>query len=152
MTSHFKKNLCAAWKSVALCVAGAAIAIAITACYSTPSVNTVENANAGAKKKLVSDKRIYTDSGTANIADPIEIRTGTTPAGTLKIQVELMNSTSYVGRVFYLFEWFDEDGMKIEMPEVWNPLVIPPGKVESLTDVAPNDRAKDFRLSLIRRE
>ncbi len=135
---------------IALCALAISTLGFFSACAA--SVNTVENADAGTNKQLLSDKRIHTDSGTSDIAEPIEIRTSTTPSGTMRIQVEFMNRTRDIGRVFYSIEWFDENGMKIETPQTWIPLIIPPAKMESLTAVAPNNSAKDFRLSLIRRE
>lgn len=117
------------------------------------SVNTIENADAGAGKTLLNDRRIVTDAGTLDMATPIEIRTGTTPDGTiLRIQLELMNRTDEIGRLVYLVEWFDDAGMKIEVPATWKPLNIQPAKIESVAAVAPNPAAKDFRISLKRRE
>lgn len=117
------------------------------------SVNTIENADSGTGKQLLNDRRIVTDSGTLDMATPLEIRTGTTPDGTLmRIQLELMNRTDEIGRVFYFVEWFDEQGMKIAVPSVWKQLNIQPAKIESVTAVAPNAAARDFRISLKRSE
>lgn len=128
-----------------------ALAVGFSACAA--SVNTIENADAGAEKKLLNDRRIITDSGTVDKATPIEIRTGTTPDGAvLRIQLEVMNRTRDIGRLAYLVEWYDAQGLKIEVPTVWKPLVIQPAKIESITAVAPNAAAKDFRISLKRSE
>lgn len=128
-----------------------AVASFFVAC--TASVNTIENADAGAGKKLLNDRRVVTDSGTLDMATPIEIRTGTIPDGTImRIQLELMNRTDEIGRLVYLVEWFDEQGMKIEVPASWKPLNIQPAKIESITAVAPNAAAADFRISLKRSE
>ena len=129
--------------------AGMLALCAFSACAS--SVNTIEKANPSAQKQLLNDRRIVTDSGTNNIAAPIEIRTGTTADGkNIKIQLEVMNRSRDIGRVSYLVEWFDESGMKIEIPSTWRPLTIPPAKIESITAVAPTANAKDFRISLQR--
>lgn len=117
------------------------------------SVNTIENADSGAEKTLLNDRRVITDSGTIEMASPIEIRTGTTPDGTvMRIQLEVMNRTRDVGRLVYLIEWYDAQGMRIEVPSAWKPLSILPAKTESITAVAPNAAAKDFRISLKRSE
>lgn len=134
-------------------LAGALLLAAFGFAACAASVNTIENADAGAGRQLLNDRRIVTDSGTTDMATPIEIRTGTTPDGTImRIQLELMNRTRDVGRVFYLVEWFDGQGMKIEVPAVWKQLNIQPAKIESVTAVAPNAAAKDFRISLKRSE
>lgn len=139
-------------KSKIYCLAGLfALALSVVGC--APSVNTFENANAGAGRKLLNDRRIVTDGGTEKMAMPIEIREGTTPDGTLmRIQIELMNRTSEVGRCIYIIEWFDADGMKLEIPTVWKQLNIQPGKIESVTAVAPNAAARDFRISMRRKD
>lgn len=124
--------------------------IALSAC--APSVNTYENADAGTTaKQLVNDRRIKTDAGTNDIAAPIEIRTGTTPDGkNIKIQLEVMNRTRSAGRVSYLIEWFDAAGMKIDIAAAWKPITIPAGKIESISAIAPSEKAKDFRISITR--
>lgn len=133
--------------------AGTALLLAVCFAGCAASVNTLENADAGSGKRLLNDRRIVTDSGTLDMATPLEVRTGTTPDGTvMRIQLELMNRTDEIGRVFYLVEWFDEQGMKIEVPSAWKQLNIQPAKIESVTAVAPNAAAKDFRISLKRSE
>lgn len=127
------------------------LAFALSACAA--SVNTIENADAGAQKKLLNDRRVVTDGTTEDLAMPLEIRTGTTPDGSLmRIQIELMNRTNEVGRCLYLIEWMDADGMKIEVPTVWKQLNIQPAKIESVTAVAPNASARDFRISFKRND
>lgn len=125
-------------------------AFALGAC--SASVNTVEKAVPAAEKSLENDRRIVTDAGTRNMASLIEIRTAKTPAGVLKIQLELMNRTRDVGRLAYCVEWFDGAGMKIGVPAAWIPLAIAPAKIESVVAVAPNSDAADFRISLKRSE
>lgn len=128
-----------------------AASVFLSAC--TASVNTIENADAGVGKQLLNDRRVVTDSGTLAMATPLEVRTGTTPDGTImRVQLELMNRTDAIGRVWYLVEWFDEQGLKIAVPEVWKQLNIQPAKIESVTAIAPNATARDFRISLKRSE
>lgn len=125
---------------------------ALAAC--APSVNTVENADAGANKSLMQDKRVITDWGTEDFADIIEIRAGTTADGqNLRVQIEIENSDNDdVGRLSYRVEWFDAQGLKIEIPSAWIPLAVQPRKRETITLVAPVPAARDFRVSFKRSE
>ena len=109
------------------------------------SVNVVERTG-------TQDRRVVTDSKTLEMATPLEVRTGTVSDNVMRVQFELMNHTSEIGRVVYLVEWFDEQGMKIDVPAAWNQLNIQPSKIESITAVAPNASARDFRISLKRCE
>lgn len=132
-------------------VAALLSAFALSAC--SASVNTIEKANPEARPTLENDRRVVTDAGTRDMASLIGIRTGTTPDGSvLKIQLEVMNRTRDVGRLAWLVEWFDAQGMKIAVPAAWIPLAIAPAKIESIVAVAPNADAKDFRISLKRTE
>lgn len=133
-------------------VLGAFAVCALAAC--APSVNTVENADAGANKSLMQDKRVVTDWGTEDFADIIEIRAGTTADGqNLRVQIEIENTDNDdVGRLSYHVEWFDAQGLKIEIPSAWIPLAVQPRKRETITLVAPVSAARDFRVSFKRSE
>lgn len=134
-------------------VAGTAAACAVALAACSPSVNTYENADAGAGATVIDDKRIITDWGTESFAYVSDIRTGTTPDGRLlRVQLEIVNATDDYARLVYTVEWFDAQGMKIAVPATWIPLSLLPAKHESLSFVAPNAAAKDFRVSLMRTE
>ncbi len=109
------------------------------------SVNTIERTG-------TQDRRVVSDTATLEMATPLEIRTGTVSDNVMCVQLELMNHTSEIGRVFCLVEWFDEQGMKMDVPAAWKQLNIQPSKIESITAVAPNAAARDFRISLKRSE
>ena len=133
-----------------MCALAATFAAALFAACS-PSVNTYENADAGAGKTVIKDKRVITDWGTEDFANVVEIRTGTTADGkNLRVQIELVNEDSDFGRIAYQVEWFDAAGLKIETPTSWIPLTIAPEQRATISLVAPNPAAKDFRISMMR--
>ena len=70
--------------------------------------------------------------------------------GLLKVQVEVLNTTSSVQSFSYRWEWFDETGTIIETSMTTAVTRQIEGK-ESLfiTGIAPKTTAKDFRLKLI---
>lgn len=121
----------------------AAGTVFLSACAA--SVNTIERTG-------TQDRRVVSDAATLEMATPLEIRTGTVSDNVMCVQLELMNHTSEVGRVFCLVEWFDEQGMKMDVPAAWRQLNIQPSKIESIKAVAPNAAARDFRISLKRSE
>jgi uncharacterized protein YcfL len=121
----------------------AAGTVFLSACAA--SVNVIERTGA-------QDRRIVSDAKTLEMATPLEIRTGTVSDNVMCVQLELMNHTSEIGRVFCLVEWFDEQGMKMDVPVAWRQLNIQPSKIESIKAVAPNAAARDFRISLKRSE
>jgi hypothetical protein len=81
-----------------------------------------------------------------------EVRLSRTQGGVLKAEVELMNQTSYTQRMAYRFEWFDASGVRIDSMQ--SQLLVgsvAPGGVQTLTSVAPSEKASDFRLQMLRR-
>ncbi len=126
-----------------LLAALAAGVVCFSACAA--SVNVIERTG-------TQDRRIVSDAKTLEMATPLEIRTGTVSDNVMCVQLELMNRTDEIGRVFCLVEWFDEQGMKVDVPSAWKQLNIQPSKIESITAVAPNAAARDFRISLKRSE
>jgi uncharacterized protein YcfL len=136
-------------KTNILLLAGAACAAALLGgCANT--MNTLEPAGTVAQRQMLSDKRLITDTTLHNRVQPVGINTATGPAGFLKIQVELMNTTGRRHAFTYRVEWFDENGMIISSPTgVSTPRTIEGGETISITATAPTDRAKDFRIKFM---
>ena len=129
-----------------LCAAGAA-ALVLPGC--TP-VNTVEPAQPVAQRQMLSDKRVITDMTLNRHIRIIGVNTATGPAGFLKIQVEVQNLTSRPQSFTYRVEWFDENGMAINLPATPAiPRTIEGKETLDFTATAPTDRAKDFRIKFL---
>ncbi len=80
----------------------------------------------------------------------LQIRETTVGNGLLKIQAEILNTTSSRKRVNYRFDWIDNAGMVIDTPlSNWKPLSLAGKESGFITSVAPTPRAVDFRLKLI---
>lgn len=122
------------------------IALFMTACT---TVNTVERANPIGQKKYVNDKRIITDSDLddyAYIASVNESMAG----NLLRIQVELVNSSSAYRSINYKFVWFDDNGMELASPSTpWLVVTLEGGEKKNISSIAPNPKAKDFTLKLL---
>jgi uncharacterized protein YcfL len=122
----------------------------ITAGCSSTSVNTVERAEPVARRDMMSDKRIITDRGLNRRVRILGVNQTTGPGGFLKVQVEVLNTTSGPETFNYRFEWFDENGNIIEVPSAAAISKQIEGKESVfLIGVAPKETAKDFRLKLI---
>lgn len=139
-------------KQILFAALAGTLAVAFSACCGKPpSVNTYERS--GAPRTVVQDKRFITDAATEACAYVTEVRTGTTPDGQLMlVQAEIVNCTDYIASLAYTVEWFDAQGIKIEVPQTWIPISVLPGKHESLSWIAPVPAAKDFRVSVTRTE
>lgn len=106
-----------------------------------------------AQRQMLSDKRLIIDAGLHNRVQPIGINTFTGSGGSLKIQIELQNTTGSAQKFTYRIEWFDENGMIINTPAaVAIPHSIEGGETLVITVMAPTDRAKDFRIKFLEAE
>ncbi len=131
----------------AILAACAAAALVNTGCT---TINTVEPAQPVAHREMVSDKRILTDASLSRSVRILGVNQATTPAGFLRIQVEVQNTTSSQKSFTYRVEWFDENAMIIPLPTYTAvPRTIEGKETLSLTATAPNPQAKDFRMKFL---
>ena len=136
-------------KTNALFLTGAASGALMLCTLGCNSMNTIENAQPVAQRQMISDKRMITDPWLHDRVQPIGINTATGPGGFLKIQVEVLNTTSHRTSFTYRIEWFDENGMIVNLPTgAAIPRSLEGGETASITATAPTDRAKDFRIKL----
>lgn len=128
-----------------VCAAAASLAL-LTGCAST--VNTVERAAPIGQRQMVNDKRIITDAGLNRAVRIVGVNE--TPGEFLKIQVELLNTTSSLKSFNYRFEWFDQNGIIINTPtSTFISRQIEAKESLFISAVAPTPTAKDFRLKLL---
>jgi len=121
----------------------------LTGCSST-TVNTVEPASPVAQRELVSDRRVLTDPSLNRKVRIVGLNTASGPEGFLKVQVEVVNVTSRVHSFTYQIEWFDENGIIIQLPSATSlPRSIEGWESLMLTATAPTPRAKDFRVKFL---
>jgi uncharacterized protein YcfL len=124
---------------------------ALAGCESTPSVNSVQNAQQVGHRTVIQDKRIITDGSFNRRVAVVALNTVVTRGQLLKVQVELFNRTGSIQRFIYSFEWFDFDGMQINNASTADiPDQIDPGDSKFITAVAPSPMCRDFRLKLLR--
>lgn len=136
-------------KSLALMAVCIAALLAVTGCRST-SVNTVEPASKSGQTQMISDQRVLTDQTLNNIVRIIGLNTATGAEGFLKIQVQVENLTRKARSFTYRVEWYDENGMLIDLPTaVARPRTIEGREVLVIAATAPTPRAKDFRIKFL---
>jgi uncharacterized protein YcfL len=76
------------------------------------------------------------------------VNSADTPAGYLKIQVEVQNNTRSVQAFTYRVEWFDENGMLVtSSPSL--PKTLEGKETADIIAIAPTPRAKDFRIKFL---
>ena len=116
----------------------------------TTTVNTIENAQPAAKKEMVSDKRIITDSSLAKKVYVVGVNDAKTPGGLLQVQLEVVNQTSSRQRFTYHVQWFDAAGMQLSSTTAAIlPCVIEGKETRYLSAVAPHPACKDFRVQFM---
>lgn len=114
------------------------------------TVNTVEPAQPAARRQMLPDKRVITDSTLNRHVNVVGVNVAEGTGGFLKVQVELQNRTSSVQAFNYRFEWFDENGIIINLPTAAAiPRTIEGKETIFITATSPTERARDFRLKLI---
>ena len=117
---------------------------------SSKTVNSIEPAHPVAVRQMITDKRIITDKSLNKAVWPIGINEATGPGGFLKIQLEVQNVTNSRKLFTYRIEWFDGDGMMIDLPTLTaKPWSLEGKEIASLTAVAPTPLAKDFRITFL---
>jgi uncharacterized protein YcfL len=120
-----------------------------TGCRAT-KVNTVENVNKSGQTEMISDQRVLTDQTLNNIVRIVGVNVSPPEMEFLRIQVQIENRTSKARNFTYRVEWFDENGMLIELPTaVARPRTIEAREVMAINAVAPTPRAKDFRIKFL---
>lgn len=130
-----------------LLVIGTVVVLTFTGCK---TVNTLEPAQPAAQREMLSDKRVITDSSLNRSVRILGVNQVTGPAGFLKIQVDLLNTTSSRQLFSYRVEWFDENAMIIELPtKTAIPRTLEGRETISITATAPTPRAKDFRIQFL---
>jgi uncharacterized protein YcfL len=134
-------------------VAGSILVVSILlagGCKSTTTVNSVENAEPAAKKEMVSDKRIITDSSLAKKVYVVGVNDAKTPGGLLQVQLEVVNQTTSRQRFTYHVQWFDANGMQLSSTTAAIlPCVIEGKETRYLSAVAPHPACKDFRVQFM---
>jgi len=131
---------------IALCAAAVAV---VAGCKST-SVNTVANASKSGQTQMITDERVLTDQTLNNIVRIVGVNTATGAEGFLKVQVQVQNLKRKAYAFTYRVEWFDENGMIIDLPTaVARPRTIEGQEQIVITATAPTPRAKDFRMKFL---
>jgi len=117
-------------------------AIAAGGCY---SVNTVENAAKGAHREVVPDKRVVTDQTLAGKLTPGEVIQSTVSGNLKHIQVDVTNNYPYKKQFVYMVEWFDAQGIKLDLAGGgWKRLELNGHETSTIGATASSPNAVDF--------
>jgi len=124
------------------------LVLAVSGCKTT--VNTLEPGQPTAQREMLPDKRVITDASLNRRMRVLGVNSITTPAGFLKIQMEVQNLTSSLKSFTYRIEWFDEHAMIINSATATAlPLSLEGRETKSVTALAPTPMAKDFRIKFL---
>lgn len=121
----------------------------LTGCGST-SVNTVEPADSTARREMLADQRVIADTSLAKAVRVVALNSATDQQGFLKVQAELYNTTRKRRLFSYRVEWFDPNGMVINLPTAASiPMSLEARETKYITATAPTPTAKDFRFRFL---
>lgn len=122
------------------------------ACNSVTRVNTVEPADMTAIPQSIALKKVNFDPSLGAGALVVGAYEGRTPAGALRVQLQVTNHSSGSETDFmWKCEWFDGQAMSIpgQNPQ-WTKVILLPGQDTTISLVAPNAAANDWRVSMTR--
>ena len=121
---------------------------ALLAAVGCTNVNSVQRAQPLGQQQVVNDKRVEPDSDVSSFAQVMGVNESAVGDLT-KIQVRVFNNKRKMKQFNYKFEWFDLQGMSVDSPmSIWKAVTIQAQEEISLIAIAPNPRAKDFRLKM----
>ena len=119
----------------------------------TGTVNTAGPERTTANEIEVRDERVTTDSELAKQIRLVGLNESVTPNGMRRVQAEFRNRTDKVQRFQIQWEWFDENGMRVDSPlSRWRHETIAGGETKFLIGTAPTTSSTDFKLKVIRPE
>jgi uncharacterized protein YcfL len=104
----------------------------------------------GSMEDLVKAK--VAKEGSRNPDVEIEEIRCTTTGDLMKIDVVVFNDESDVERLQYKYRWMDAEGMRAADEESWKPLLMYGNSRQTVTTVAPNAKARDFRFIFMGQE
>lgn len=76
----------------------------------------------------------------------------TTTGDLMKVDVVVFNDESDVERLQYKFRWMDAEGMRAADEESWKPLLIYGNARQTVTTIAPNAKARNFKFIFMGQE
>lgn len=138
-------------RSVALATVLMPFALLASACNSQPRVNTTEAAAKAGEPTIIKDNRLVFDSNLNNSVALVGVAEGASPAGLKVVEAELFNRSRSRQAIRYRFEWFGPDGLAISSgTAVYRDRALLGGERARVSAIAPNDRAVDWQLEIIR--
>lgn len=128
----------------AAAVLAAMLAVAgLTGCRATSGIEASGKVDeAGLEKKIVINNR-----GLSKEIEITDIKS-TFVGNIMKVQVSLHSKDRDTVPVQYRFDWFDAQGFDLNANQAWKPFLLYGKEVKVIQGVAPDQRAKEFKLKL----
>lgn len=128
----------------AAAVLAAMLAVAgLTGCRATSGIEASGKVSeVGLEKKIVINNR-----GLSKEIEITDIKS-TFVGNIMKVQVSLHSKDRDTVPVQYRFDWFDAQGFDLNANQAWKPFLLYGKEVKVIQGVAPDQRAKEFKLKL----
>lgn len=115
----------------------------LTGCRATSGIEASGKVDeAGFEKKIVINNR-----GLSKEIEITDIKS-TFVGDIMKVQVSLHSKDRDTVPVQYRFDWFDAQGFDLNANQAWKPFLLYGKEVKVIQGVAPDQRAKEFKLKL----
>lgn len=119
------------------------VVVGLTGCRATSGIEASGKVDeAGFEKKIVINNR-----GLSKEIEITDIKS-TFVGDIMKVQVSLHSKDRDTVPVQYRFDWFDAQGFDLNANQAWKPFLIYGKEVKVIQGVAPDQRAKEFKLKL----
>ena len=142
-------------------MAASLVSLLLAGCIQN-TVNTAENDQKNMVPEPIQSKYVSTDSFLRQRLRIMSIDKEVMPTGLLHVQVTFRSERVGVFSEFwswytyddpykieYKFDWLDEKGMQVfTATSTWKELDILPGETMRIQSMAPNERCRDFMLSM----
>ncbi|MCK6447863.1 MAG: YcfL family protein [Planctomycetes bacterium] len=130
------------------CLAGALLALAVSACAGQNSVGGTQNVYSGAEGQ----GELGAVVGNDYLSHALKIqnyRSKRLEDGRLMIQFELFNDTDQNLRFAWAIDWFDAQGFKVaDASRHWAPVQLGGGGFTTIQQTGPTPAAENFKLQV----
>jgi uncharacterized protein YcfL len=126
---------------------GGCLCLLFTGCATTSGIEATgkvvgSDPKAGLNKSIVINNR-----GLASDIEIIDMRSAFA-GDMLKVQVALRSNNRDTIPVQYKFDWLDANGFEINSNQAWKPFMVYGKETRTIQGVAPDPRAREFKLKL----
>ncbi len=125
----------------------ALIALSFAGCASTSGIEAIAKVIPGDGQTELNKSIIVNNRSLASDIEITDIKSAFT-GNMLKVQLSLRSKSRDTVALQYRFDWLDVQGFEINSNQSWKPFLIYGKETRTIQGVAPDPRAREFKLNL----